>query len=462
MNAIIEGPNNSLKTIQDEIERYVQHAIERFVSIRVSSNLHKSDRYWYPLSMPTYGVREIMEALDSMCSFQTSMSAKTRRFERQFAEYQGCADGVFCNSGSSADLLLAFLLTDPRCRKLQPGDEVLVPVVTWPTHIWSVMMAGLKPVFVDVDPTTLNICLDDLKAKITERSRAIFLVHLMGNPCNMDYICDLAREHGLEILEDCCEALGSEWDGIKVGNFGLAGSYSFFFSHHMMTMEGGMISARDVDIADRLRILRAHGWVRNSEGTHYDDQSYKDIDPRYAFVNWGFNLRPTEVQSAFGIHQLEKLPAMNARRVEKGEELFKFLEQYRDILMVPTRHPKAHAVWFAIPMVLTESAPFTVDDFKNFLESHGVETRPLVTGNILRHPVREVFPDLQIGSFKGADIVHSRGFYIGLTPMQSDSNFDRLKEILSEYLNPYLGGVHSIPAPLFNLPVEDGYAGDRA
>lgn len=434
------------------LQRTIREAIEQYVSTQVRVNIHKPERYWYPLSMPTYGVPEIMEALDSMCSFQTSMSTKTRTFERQFAAYQGSADSVFCNSGSSADLLLAFLLTDPLHRKLQPGDEVLVPVVTWPTQIWSVMMAGLKPVFVDIDPETLNINLEDLENKISERTRAIFLVHLMGNPCNMDVVSELARKHNLEIIEDCCEALGSEWAGHKVGTFGLGGAFSFFFSHHMMTMEGGMICAPDPDIADRLRILRAHGWVRNTEQEHYDRVRYPDIDPRYAFVNWGFNLRPTEVQSAFGIHQLEKLPAMNERRVEKGEEMFRFLRCFREAIMVPRRHPKAHAAWFAIPMVLTEKAPFSVDDFKSHLESHGVETRPLVTGNILRHPVTEIFPELKAGAFPGADVIHDRGFYIGLTPMQSDTHFDRLQEILGQFLTSRVSMVQPQETHILEYP----------
>ncbi len=431
MTCIEENEVAALQSIRQEIEQ--------FVSKKVRINTHKPERYWYPLSMATYGVEEIMEALDSMCSFQTSMSTKTRAFEGQFAQYQGCSDAVFCNSGSSADLLLAFLLTNPLRRLLQPGDEVLVPVVTWPTQIWSVMMAGLKPVFVDVDPTTLNIDLADLEAKVTSRTRAIFIVHLMGNPCNMDVVRQVAQKHDLQIIEDCCEALGSEWDGVKVGNFGLGGAFSFFFSHHMMTMEGGMISARDPEIADQLRMLRAHGWTRNSEFSRYTQEKYPDIDPRYAFVNWGFNLRPTEVQSGFGIHQLQRLPWMNARRIEKGEEMFRFLSMFRDAITVPKRHSKALASWFAIPMVLTEAAPFSVDEMKAFLESRGIETRPLVTGNILRHPVREVFPELQLADFQGADVIHNRGFYIGLTPMQSDANFDRLKETLAEYLGPRVG-----------------------
>ena len=198
-------------------------------------------KYWYPLSMATYGTEEILQALDSLCSFRTTMWEKTSEFERRFSEYQNSAGAVMVNSGSSADLLMCHLLADPLHPLLPSGAEILVPVVTWPTQLWSVMMAGFKLKLVDVDPETLNIDLDDLERSITPNSKAIFLVHLMGNPCQMDRIQALAKLHGLIIIEDCCEALDSTYAGVKVGNFGICSSYSFFFSHHMTTMEGGMI-----------------------------------------------------------------------------------------------------------------------------------------------------------------------------------------------------------------------------
>jgi CDP-6-deoxy-D-xylo-4-hexulose-3-dehydrase len=398
-------------------------------------NEAKPRRYWYPLSLATYGVEEIIEALDSLCSFRTTMWEKTLLFERRFATYQGCGDSVMVNSGSSADLLLCFLLTNPAAPLLKAGDEILIPVVTWPTQIWSAMMAGLKVRFVDVSPETLNIDLADLEAKVTPATRAIFLVHLMGNPCPMDKILALAKKHNLLILEDCCEALGAEWDGVKVGNFGVGGSFSFFFSHHITTMEGGMIACPDLKIADQVRILRAHGWLRNVDTTPYQlgDEA---LDPRYAFVNWGFNMRPTDVQAGFGLRQLDKLPGFNHRREALATRFFDFIKQ-TPFLSVPRVAPLARPAWFALPLLVSAEAPFSRKEITVYLEEKGVETRPVVAGNLARHPSARLFKEFGEATYPGADIIHRRGFYIGLSPLQNEAMMDRLIECFEQFLNRY-------------------------
>jgi CDP-6-deoxy-D-xylo-4-hexulose-3-dehydrase len=424
----------STTTSNKSIDR-LKGVVELYIENEKRNNVQKGGKYWYPLSLATYGVDEIVEALDSMCNFATSMDAKTRRFESEFSEYVGVPDSVMVNSGSSADLLLSFLLSNPYKPLIKDRPEVIVPVVTWPTHIWSIMMAGLKPVFVDVDPKTLNLDLKDLERKITPKTGALFLVHLMGNPCNMDVVCDLAKKHNLFILEDCCEALGSTWRGKQVGSFGLGGAYSFFFSHHMMTMEGGMITAQDKDVGEQLRILRAHGWIRNVDKKNYEHLITPDIDPRYAFVNWGFNVRPMEVQAGFGIHQLTKLPAFNAKRKILANAFFKYIAQYAEFITTPYAPPEADPAWFSLPMVLTDKAPFSRKDFLTYLEALGVETRPMVAGNIAKHPVHKLFPAFSEGSYPGADIIHERGFYIGLTPFTTADMLTKLVQIFEGYLN---------------------------
>jgi CDP-4-dehydro-6-deoxyglucose reductase, E1 len=396
-----------------------------------------NDRYWYPLSRATYGSEEILEALESMCSFRTSMSEKTRTFERMFSAYQGCLDAVMVNSGSSADLLLGLLLTDPLRPMVRSGDEVLVPIVTWPTQIWSMMMAGLSVKLVDVDPRTMNVDLDDLESSISERSRAIFVVHLLGNPCNMDRITEIARRHELYIIEDCCEAMGSSWGGKQVGNFGIGGSFSFFFSHHITTMEGGMVVVNDEDAAERLRILRAHGWIRNVIGSRYHPRDCADIDSRYAFVDWGVNVRPTEVQAGFGIHQLEKVDAFASRRMQLSSRFRKFLSEETDTLVVPHVDAKASPSWLAFPLMVQPTAPFTREQITVYLEAAGVETRPIVAGNLARHPVGERFAEFRRRSFDGADQIHTRGFYIGASPMIEDAKLDRLMAVFREFLARY-------------------------
>lgn len=398
------------------------------------TNEAKSQRYWYPLAMASYGAEEIVEAIDSLCSFRTTMWEKTKEFERLFSAYQGCVDAVMVNSGSSADLLLAFLLTNPQNPMLKQGGEILLPVVTWPTHVWSPMMAGLSVRFVDVDPKTLNIDLDDLERKITLKTKAVFLVHLLGNPCQMDRVLDIAKAHGLLVLEDCCEALGAEWDGTKVGNFGMGGTFSFFFSHHMVTMEGGMISCPDRETADQLRIFRAHGWLRNvTDPDRYDLAGY-DVDPRYAFVNWGFNVRPTELQAGFGLHQLQRLPLFNRRREALASRFFAFIDE-TPFLSRPRVHPLARPSWFALPVIIDLDAPFEKKQITDYLEEAGVETRPIVAGNIVRHPVARLFGRTFEGDYPGGDAIHSRGFYLGLSPSQDDSDMDRLLGCLQRFLS---------------------------
>jgi CDP-6-deoxy-D-xylo-4-hexulose-3-dehydrase len=289
---------------------------------------------------------------------------------------------------------------------------------------------------VDVDPKTLNVDLDDLEASITPRTRAIFLVHLMGNPCDMDRIQAIAKKHDLLILEDCCEAMGARWGERKVGNFGVGSAYSFFFSHHITCMEGGMVAVPDVKSAEQLRILRAHGWIRNVDPKAFELQEFREIDPRYAFVNWGLNVRPTEVQAGFGIRQLEKADVFGARREVIADRFRKAVAGWPS-LSTPKVFPKATPSWLALPVLVTEKAPFKREALTSFLEESGVETRPIVTGNVARHPVAKLFSEFREREFPGADVVHTRGFYIGLSPLTTDATVDRLIETFEKFLSRY-------------------------
>jgi CDP-6-deoxy-D-xylo-4-hexulose-3-dehydrase len=400
-------------------------------------NEAKPTRYWYPLSLATYGSDEIIEAVDSMCSFRTSMAEKTLKFERKFSSWQGSVDSVMVNSGSSADLLLCLLLTNPLAPLVEPGAEVIIPIVTWPTQIWSAMMAGLKVRFVDVDPETLNVDLDDLANSITPATRALFIVHLMGNPCDMDRVGLLANRYGLHILEDCCESMGATWGGKKVGNFGLGAAYSFFFSHHITCMEGGMVAAASLEIAEHLRVLRAHGWIRNIQSSRFDLAEYPEIDSRYAFVNWGLNVRPTEVQASFGLRQLEKIDAFGLRRDVLASRFNTFVATNTAWLKTPAVAPRAAPSWLALPIMVAKDAPFSRGDLVTHLEKSGIETRPIVTGNVAKHPVAKLFPEFLLRKFPGADQIHSRGFYIGLSPLQTDTNVDRMLEAFDQFLRRY-------------------------
>jgi CDP-6-deoxy-D-xylo-4-hexulose-3-dehydrase len=251
----------------------------------------------------------------------------------------------------------------------------------------------------------------------------------------MGKILQIAKKHNLIVIEDCCEALGSEWDGVKVGNFGLGASFSFFFSHHITTMEGGMITTNDPELADQLRILRAHGWLRNVDPGRYPIQG-DETDPRYSFVNWGFNLRPTELQAGFGLQQLAKLPEFTERRGKLATRFFSYIDGTR-FLSRPSVSVCGCPVWMALPILLKECAPFRRSDITAYLESSGVETRPIVAGNLTRQPAARMFGNLRAGSYPGADVVHDRGFYVGLSPFTEDAAMDRLIDCLEKFLRRY-------------------------
>ena len=395
------------------------------------ANEMKPTKYWWPLSVATYGTAEILEALDSLCSFRTTMWEKTVEFERRFALVQQRRHAAMVNSGSSADLLLALLMANPARPLLEPGDEVLVSAVTWPTQVWSLQMAGFQVRLVDVDPATLNICPEALRQSIGPRTRAVFLVHVLGNPCMMDAIMPICQEHGLTVVEDCCEALGSTWDGVPVGNFGIGAAFSFFFSHHMTTMEGGMVVTDDDEHADHLRILRAHGWTRNLPAAAQASFA-PGIDPRYTFVNWGLNVRPTEIQAGFGLRQLDRLPGFAARRTALAARFYEAVSQM-PWLSGPIVDDRATVQWMALPIIIQAGAPFTQADLAAHLESVGVETRPIIAGNLARQPAARLFPDLAPSPLPGADVVHDRGIYVGLSPMFHDSGLDRLISVLAGF-----------------------------
>lgn len=388
-------------------------------------------KYWYPLAVPSYGVEEVVEALNSMTSFKTSMWEKTKLFEELFGQKFG-GYAIMVNSGSSADLLISYALQEASGGPLRPGAEILVPAVTWPTHVWSPLMAGFNVTLIDVDPRTFNVNLEDLKSKVNKNTGAFFGVHLMGNVANHSQISEICSENDLIYLEDSCEALGSKWAGSYVGTLGLAGSFSFFFSHHLMTMEGGMILTKDKDFADRCRLLRAHGWARHLESKNVQ---HLGLDSRYTFLDWGFNLRPTEVQASFGIQQLRRFDEFDSARKANAALLLRVFEKYPNLFQTMSVSIEVTCSWFAFPVLVIQNSLFNREDFCNYLEISGIETRPVVAGNLARQPAMSRRENIKFGHLPGADIIHEQGFYIGIAPFNSSDSISKLEVLLDEFIN---------------------------
>jgi CDP-6-deoxy-D-xylo-4-hexulose-3-dehydrase len=398
----------------------------------LNSRANDQDRsYRYPLALATYGPEEVLGALDSMVTFRTTMWNKTAEFEAAFDSLFGTGESVMVNSGSSADLLISFALRDKELFGLEPGDEILAPAVTWPTQIWSLVMAGFSVRLVDVDPHTLNMSHEDLSKSIGPRTRAISLVHLMGNTANLDKVREIAEDRNLIIIEDSCEALGTKWRGQDVGTFGVASSSSFFFSHHLMTMEGGMVSTNSPELAEHFRLLRAHGWTRNLKRL---EKQPSGIDERYVFENWGFNVRPTELNAAFGIVQLEKYPSFQAFRTRAAQYCMSRIKEMAPALIPMNVLPDTDCSWFAFPILVGGGSQFSRNELTAHLQSHSVETRPIVTGNLAKQPAVAKFPDVRFASLPGADFVHEQGFYIGIHPVDVDEELERVWDVMEDFV----------------------------
>ena len=295
-----------------------------------------------PLHVPSYGADEVNEAIASLLTTRVTMGEKVRRFETLWAEYLGVRHAIMVNSGSSANLVAAAVLVNPAFPdRLRPGDEVIVPAVAWSTTYYPLVNVGLVPVLVDVDLETFTLDPAAVERAIGPRTRAMMPVHLLGNSCDMRALGELARRHRLHIVEDTCEAHGARFQSRPVGTFGVMGTFSFYFSHHISTIEGGVVVTNDDLVADLSRMLRAHGWTRDVKKK--PDVPNSGIDERFLFVNLGYNFRATEVQGAFGIHQVPKLEAVIRQRRENVEDLNAALRKYSEwLLECPGRDGTAH------------------------------------------------------------------------------------------------------------------------
>lgn len=373
----------------------------------------------FPLVDSSYDNEEILACIETLLGGQLTMGPKVRAFEEAFARYLGVPHAVMVNSGSSANLLALSALTNPaRSRRLKPGDHVVVPAVCWSTSLWPVLQTQLKPVIVDVDPQTLNLSIPSLKAALKRYPiKGVMMVHILGNSTELPELMALIREHDLVMVEDTCESLGSRHEDRFLGALGAFGTFSFYFSHHMTTVEGGMVVAQTREDDDLLRALRAHGWSREQSNRAELEAKHSAIDPRFLFINAGYNLRPMELQAAFGLQQIGRLDTMNAHRRDNARRLrhaFQAHPRWAGQLLFPRATTGLEPCWFGFPFLI---APHLTLDYRaltaRLLEA-GIDTRPIVSGNMALQPALDLFDvDRTLGPFHGAQQVHERGLFIG-------------------------------------------------
>ena len=384
----------------------------------------------YNLASDTWDHREIDAINSVIASGRYTMGPKVKTFEQEFAKKFNAKHAVMTNSGSSANLLtIAALCLNPKYN-IQPGDEVIVPAVSWSTTFFPVTQYGLKLVFVDIDKETLNLDPKKVLQALSSKTKIIFAVNLLGNSCDYSQLRLLAEQNNLILIEDNCESLGASYQGRYLGTMGTMGTFSFFFSHHMQTMEGGMILTDDDETEQYLRSLRAHGWIRDLPDKNFIyNKSGNVFEDSFKFVLPGYCVRPLEMSGAIGSVQLSKSDEMIARR-QANAEIFKY--HFKDIDSVLTQREEGTSSWFGFSLVLQgklENARLKVIET---LAKAGVETRPIVAGNFTKNPVIKYCPHRIAGSLESTEYIDKNGFFIGNDSRDLSKEIKLVADVIKE------------------------------
>jgi CDP-6-deoxy-D-xylo-4-hexulose-3-dehydrase len=370
--------------------------------------------YRFPLATSTWGNEE-HDAIQSVIKSDIyTMGNRVHQFEKDFAQYLGSKYCVMVNSGSSANLLMiaALFYTQNPLIKLKRGDEVIVPAVSWSTTYYPLYQYGLKIKFVDIDLETLNYDLDQLEQAVTGQTRMIMVVNLLGNPNNYDRIQEIIDQKNIIFIEDNCESLGAKFNNKFSGTFGLMGSFSSYFSHHISTMEGGLIVTDNEELHHILLSIRSHGWTRNLPRFNHVT-GLKSDDPfeeSFRFVLPGYNVRPLEIEGAVGIEQLKRLPSIIEERRKNGLKLQQIFSNHPEIMI---QREIGQSSWFGFSLITKPSSHKSRKDMLIRLNQLGFECRPIVAGNFAKNEVIKYFDYEIFGSLKNADYIDQKGLFIG-------------------------------------------------
>lgn len=368
----------------------------------------------FPLATSSWGKEEIDAMQRVITSGMYTMGPNVQACERDFAQYTGSRHCVMVNSGSSANLLIvaALFYTKNPVLKLQRGDEVIVPAVSWSTTYYPLYQYGLKIKFVDINLHTLNYDLDQLEKAVSSKTRMIMAVNLLGNPNDFARIRQVIADRNIVLIEDNCESMGASYQGKKTGTFGVMGSFSTFFSHHISTMEGGLIVTDDEELYHILLSLRAHGWTRNlpKHNLVCCEKSDDPFEESWRFVLPGYNVRPLEMEGALGVEQVKRLPAMVEERRKNGKLLQEKLREHPEILI---QREIGESSWFGFSLVIRPGGQWTRKMLAARLNDLGFECRPIVAGNFAKNEVVKYFDSEVSGTLNNAEHIDKNGVFVG-------------------------------------------------
>ena len=383
-----------------------------------------------PLATSTWGKEEIDAIKNVIKQKKFTMGPMVKKFEYNFAKYFGSKFAIMTSSGSTANLLMVASLFMKKNLDLRKGDEVIVPAVSWSTTYFPFHQYGLKLVFVDIDRKNLNISINKLKKAITKKTKIICAVNLLGNSNNFTQIKKIAKKNKIILLEDNCESMGAKFKEKFTGTIGLMGTFSTFFSHHISTMEGGVVVTNNKELYHILLSLRAHGWTRDlpKENLITGKKSSDDFYESFNFVLPGYNVRPLEISGAVGIIQLKKLKSfIKARR----ENAMYFKSLFSNNTFVEIQEECGESSWFGFSLLIKKNSKLKRKAVIELLKKNKVEVRPIVTGNFLKQPALKYINYKISGNVNDADYIDKNGIYIGNHPFDIKKKLKKIAELLS-------------------------------
>ena len=403
-----------------------------------------------PVAGRTFDAREVEHLVDSALDFWLTSGRFAETFERRFAARVGVRCASLVNSGSSANLVALAALTSPKLlgERLIRGDEVITVAAGFPTTVNPILQNNLVPVFVDVEHpetrATYNVDVERLEAALSDRTRGVMLAHTLGNPFNCAAVADFCRQHDLWLVEDCCDALGAEYEGKHVGQFGDTATCSFYPAHHITMGEGGIVFTDSPRLEKLVKSFRDWGrdcWCEpghdNTCGQRFDWQ-LGDLphgyDHKYVYSHIGYNLKVTDMQAAVGVAQLDKLDGFVAVRRRNFARLRRGLEPLQDIFVLPEPTPGSQPSWFGFPLSVRPTAKFTRRDLVTHLDTLSIGTRQLFGGNLLRQPAYQGQPQRVAGELAGADYIMRHTFWLGVYPGLSEAHIDFVIDTITAFV----------------------------
>lgn len=432
----------------NELREKIKNLVKDYYEIQFQKKEFDSEKTPVRYAGRVFNEEELQNAVDASLDFWLTEGRFAEEFQLEFADFVGSDNALLTVSGSAANLLAMSALTSPLLgeKRLKPGDEVISVAAGFPTTVNPIIQNNMIPVFIDVEIGTYNVIVDDIKAAITPKTKAIFLAHTLGNPYDLDGIMEIVKEHDLWLIEDCCDALGSTYNGKHVGTFGHVATCSFYPAHHITIGEGGMVFTDDSVIARAVRTFRdwgrdcyCTGGENNTCGKRFSGK-YGELpegyDHKYVYSHIGYNMKVTDIQAAIGVAQMKKLPDFIQARKNNFKLYEELLTPLKDYFILPFATPKSDPSWFAYPVTVKENAPFKRTELTNYLAGKRVETRNLFAGNMLKQPAYLHIEKRVHGNLENTDAIMDRTFFLGTYPgldrIQIEYTVNMIKSFIDE------------------------------